>query len=92
MTHYHVGHNMPGYLPESDVYYAPTKTFAVAILKEEKRHVLDSDYEGELTFEGDAVKDMGYNMYRNGELREVFWISQCSDESCAGFAKDQHWY
>lgn len=90
--HYHVGHNMPGYLPEADVAYSPTKTFAIALLVEEKRRVLDSDYEGEYRFEGSASTDLGYYLYRSGELVEVYWANPCTDETCAELARDQYWY
>lgn len=41
--HYHVGHNMPGYLPESDVYTYADIDEAIDSLIEELRYVGD-DY------------------------------------------------
>lgn len=92
MTHYHVGHNMPGYLPDGPVYFAPTKTFAIELLREEKRHVLDTDDTHELRFEGNAVTDLGYRVYLDGELTHLFWADPCTDQTCVELARDQHWY
>lgn len=90
--HYHVGHNMPGYLPESEVSFAPTKTYAVELLKSEKEHWLASDMEGEYRFEGNAAQDLGYWVYRDGDLAQVFWAQSCHDTQCTELAKSAHWY
>ena len=43
--HYHVGHNIPGYLPESDVYYAEDALTAKSVL------ISDIDYAGDSIFD-----------------------------------------
>lgn len=72
MSHYHVGHNMPGYLPESDVDIARTKGEAIELLKGRKRMFLDHDYEGELRVYGNAR-----DLYYDTNFGIVIWADEC---------------
>lgn len=42
-THYHVGYNMPGYMPEMDPYVVSSKRAAISAVKDEASH-LNDDY------------------------------------------------
>ncbi len=54
MLHYHVGHNTPGYLPESDVSYTEDAAQAKAIL------ISDLDYAGDFYFDiGETPDERG---------------------------------
>ena len=81
-THWHVGHNMPGYLPESDVHTVRTKTEAVATLIGDKEFVLNGDYEGVLRFHGNARTDLGYWMEDTSQhhLGINYWADECTCE------------
>lgn len=52
MTHYHVGHNTPGYLPESDPVAADTLSEALSILDSDLTSLSDSYFE---SCEGEIV-------------------------------------
>ena len=42
--HYHVGHNIAGYLPESDVYYLTSKRDALAEARAQRDRILEEGY------------------------------------------------
>jgi len=71
--HYHVGHNMPGYLPESEPMFAESKTEAIALLRSEKEFVLDTDLDAR--FYGNA-EDLSYDT----NFGEVYWADVCFEE------------
>ena len=81
--HYHVGYNMPGYMPEMDVYTVSSKRAAISAVADEAR-LLNSDpcdVEAHNGRHGRYVKRGG-----NGDI----WLTR--REPC-GYGADLHvWY
>lgn len=73
--HYHVGHNMPGYLPDSEPIVVKTKTEAIQVLRDEKEFVLDTDEDAR--FYGEAV-----DLYYDTNFGEVYWADACFEPEC----------
>ena len=91
-SHYHVGANIPGYLPEGEIYLCRTKEEAIALLKEEKERTLDSDAIFALEeggrgrrFEGNAREDLSYYYVDRNDPHDLgiyFWAMECLEEEC----------
>ena len=95
-THWHVGQNIPGYLPESDVDYCATKAEAIRDLKERKNQWVEAGWQlsdlpdlngqNQYAIEGNAQTDLGYWITdRLGgwhHLGYVIWAIECNDEDC----------
>lgn len=70
-VHFHVGQNVPGYMPESDVDFASTKEEAIQLLVERKRQWLDDGW----TIDDPVLK--GRNRYAiTGSARDdlMYWV------------------
>jgi len=83
MTHYHIVKNTPGYMPFNDPYAVRTKTEAIAALRDEKRFMQDSDYEGSYRFEGNA-RNLSYWVTepdREHDLGVIIQATECNDTS-----------
>lgn len=85
--HYHAGHNMPGYLPESDVYRFDT--FEEAKLST----IYDIDRYGDYLFDCERHDDADnssaimedLNLDNGPEWSDIvgdiaYWINQCDDD------------
>lgn len=87
ITHFHTGHNMPGYLPESDVFQAETFDEAKACLMEEMQWAAESLYDvnepiGADELEG-AQRDLnGSDGPEWGDIAGglSWWIVPCTDD------------
>ena len=93
--HFHVGVNVPGYMPDSDVATFETKRDAIAYLVDLKYDWLDRHAEtlagtGErdrIRFTGDARRDQGYQVEyldRPHHLGYVLWLVDCVETDCEG--------
>jgi hypothetical protein len=90
--HYHVGQNIPGYLPESDVHVVETKRAAVALLVDTKRDILDNDIgfhdsppRATLRAYGNARRDMGYHIEDTTKIFDLglnLWADVCWESDC----------
>lgn len=86
--HYHVGQNIPGYLPESDVDIAYSKEEAVAMLIDRKNMLLDDhamlgEHADRIVVSGNAREDLGYMVDypdRRYSLGLSIWADVCHDE------------
>ncbi len=85
-THYHIGSNIPGYLPDSDVYAVNTKRDATAAVADEVRRYRESEWDLPR-----SQRRTGHGSARNGyvkfkrtgdpyDLGIVFWWSACQDD------------
>ena len=83
--HYHVGHNMPGYLPESDVFYASDLATAKAYMIADLLHEADYDenYGDELAGLAEDVNLAGPSGWDDQVGNLAWWITPCADEDCA---------
>lgn len=90
MSHFHVGMNVPGYMPESDIDIAETKSDAIALLVERKRSILEDHYtlgddSDSIRVAGDARRDLGYFVTypdRRYHLGLVIWATECHETDC----------
>lgn len=88
--HYHVGMNVPGYLPEGEVLLALSKLDAIDMLRERKEQLLEDhatlgDEADQITVAGDARKDMGYLVSypeRRHHLGLSIWAIACWSSDC----------
>ncbi len=86
MAHYHVGSNVPGYLPEGDVYMVASKREARAAVASDVRRYRDE--EADLPR---AQRRTGHGSARDGyvkferpgdayDLGLIFWWQRCQDD------------
>lgn len=89
-THYHIGQNTPGYMPEGDAYTTRTKTAAREVLKEDKEHALSSyremaDESGDkVTIVGNA-REMWYHITSTAYMYDLglsLWVNECDEDEC----------
>ena len=92
--HYHIGQNIPGYMPMSDPYIVTTKRDAVAALIDEKERVLDSDMgfhdsppRATLHCVGNARRDLSLFISDDSMIHDLglsLWADVCTDtrEDC----------
>ena len=87
-THYHVGSNTPGYLPEGDVYTIETEAGAIAALTDDVKRFRDDQYDmprSQRRTSRDKPKDGRVYFTRPGDsydLGLVFWWAQCTEDDC----------
>ena len=75
--HYHVGYNMPGYLPENDPDVCKLKSDALRGLKFWRDHLNE---ENEYRQEGKLAWGDVYLRAKRGGPDWHLWISKCYDE------------
>lgn len=86
MTHYHAGHNMPGYLPESDVYTCETFDKAKSATINDLEYYGDYLFDCERKNEADEQSAISVDLSLDngpewgayvGDL--FYWITPCND-------------
>lgn len=86
-THYHVGHNMPGYLPESDVYicesFDQAKQVTIDDIDSYGDHLFDCERLDEADQASGAMEDLNLESGPDwgayvGDL--YYWIEGCSSD------------
>jgi len=83
MTHYHVGYNVPGYIPEMDVYVVTSKRDAISAVADEARRLNDD------TCMNDAHNGRHGPYIKRGGNGDI-WLEA---RGCAGSGADYHvWY
>ena len=88
MTHYHVGSNTPGYLPEADVYTVSTKRDAMNALAYDVKRYIESEWDlprGQRRTGKGSVKSGDVYFDRPGDAHDLglhFWWTQCAETDC----------
>lgn len=89
--HYHVGSNMVGYMPDSDVFTVRTKRDAIAGMREDVAHYWASfDSEDDRPYKSGRVSDGDIYVYRDREPTTLpihFWVS----DPCECDEGEQEW-
>lgn len=87
-THYHVGSNTPGYLPEGDVYTVTSKREAISAVAEEARRYRDEEYDlprSQRRVGRGSARDGGVYFERPGDPYDLgihFWWAVCDVPDC----------
>ena len=87
-THYHVGSNVPGYLPEGDTYTVSSKKAAAAAVADEVRRYRESEWDLPRNERrtGHGNSNDGYvHFKRPGDVYDLgisFWWQQCQETDC----------
>ena len=101
MNHFHVGWNMPGYLPEMEPYKCETWEAAKALMIEEMDRIGDG-----LAYGSDDAEDQEEANSLSCEMEDLnldsgpewgaivrntsYWISECSETECET-EEDEQW-
>lgn len=76
MTHFHIGHNMPGYLPESEIYCTSDPAQALAVWRADVRDAIEqSEDDAEYLDTVVTVSDVLSNGTTTMDIGEyTYWI------------------
>jgi len=73
--HYHVGHNMAGYMPESDVYTYRTLREAISASLSDRKFDMDSAWDAYLSLTSAERKQYGVTKPRASGSRGQYWVN-----------------
>lgn len=85
-THYHVGSNVPGYLPEGDIYTVSSKKEAAAAVAIDVREYRDSQWDlprQDRRVGHGSARDGYVHFERPGDSYDLgisFWWKACQDD------------
>lgn len=66
MTHFHVGHNMPGYMPDEAPYCTDSADHALTVWREEIRRHIESLEDDGAFLEADTRQELDHRFGRAG--------------------------